>query len=412
MDVIKLGIVGTGRGQAYMKNLKTFEGMDFVAVCDRRQDKLDKIKESYPNVATYTDYDEMLKSDIDAVFLANYFDEHTPFAIKALKAGKHVLSECICNATVAEGVELCRAVEESGKIYMIAENYPYTRQRWEMKRLYESGELGEVMFAEGEYVHNMPEKNSYYISPGRYHWRNCIPPTYYGTHALAPLMFATNTMPKRVTGFTVRIDPAYRKGQIKFGDNGGIVMCEMDNGAVFRTLQGGLRPDTREYRLYCTKGACEIERRTGDLFVWHNEWETGGQPKQRAYLPKWPEHAELADKAGHGGGDFWVIYFFDKAIRENKQPWLDVYRGVAMSTVGILAWKSVVNGGIPFEMPDFKNEADRKKYENDTWNPIRKENIDPATQPPVTVTGWKPNDEDLAIAKAEWERTDYKGLGW
>ncbi|MBE6564537.1 MAG: Gfo/Idh/MocA family oxidoreductase [Ruminococcaceae bacterium] len=411
MATIKIGIVGTGRGKTFMK-IPEFMDAVFYAVCDRRQEKLDKIKEQYPDVLTFTDYEEMLKSDIDAVILANYFDEHAPFAIKALKAGKHVLSECICNATIAEGVELCRTVEETGKIYMIAENYPYTRQRWEMQRLYQAGELGEVMFAEGEYVHTMKDTSSYSISPGIYHWRNCIPPTYYGTHALAPLMFMTNTMPKRVTGFTCKIDPAYRKDQIKKSDNGGIVVCEMDNGAIFRTLQGGIRPDTRNYRLLCTHGACEIERRTGDLFVWHDDHDRNGQVKQRAYLPDWPEHGDLASKATHGGGDFWVMYYFTKAIHDNVQPYLDVYRGVAMSTVGIQAWRSIVNGNIPFEIPDFKNEDERKKYENDTWNPIRKENIDPATQPPITVTGWEPSAEALAAAKAVWEKTDYKGLGW
>jgi predicted dehydrogenase len=76
---------------------------------------------------------------MDAVVLANYFHEHAPFAIKALAAGKHVMSETSCNATLAEGVALCRAVEKSGKIYMLAENYPYTQFHMEMRRLYQHG---------------------------------------------------------------------------------------------------------------------------------------------------------------------------------------------------------------------------------------------------------------------------------
>ena len=38
-------------------------------------------------------------------------------------------------------------------------------------------------------------------------------------------------------------------------------------------------------------------------------------------------------------------------------PFLDVYRGVAMSSVGILAWKSALEDGRPFDVPDFRDEA-------------------------------------------------------
>ncbi len=54
-------------------------------------------------MTTYTDYDRFLEHDIDAVILANCFHEHAPFAIKALEAGKHVMSECACNSTLGDG---------------------------------------------------------------------------------------------------------------------------------------------------------------------------------------------------------------------------------------------------------------------------------------------------------------------
>lgn len=130
--------------------------------------------------------------------LANYFHEHTPFAIKALCAGKHVLSETSCNSTLVEGVQLCREVERSGKIYMLAENYPFTAFNLEMKRLYEAGEIGEVTYADGEYNHPGGDISmGLKLSPGFNHWRNWIPPTYYCTHVLAPLMYITGCLPWR-----------------------------------------------------------------------------------------------------------------------------------------------------------------------------------------------------------------------
>jgi len=176
--------------------------MKLVALCDTWEERLREVGKRYA-VATYTDYDRFLAHDMDAVILANYFHEHAPFAIKALGAGLHVMSECTCNGTLAEGAALCRAVEASGRTYMLAENYPYTAFCMEMRRLYRTGELGRVTYAEGEYNHPMAPRDRLAISPGTNHWRNWIPSTYYCTHALAPLVYITDTLPVRVNGLSI-----------------------------------------------------------------------------------------------------------------------------------------------------------------------------------------------------------------
>ncbi len=414
-DMIKIGVVGTGRGKTFM-NPSSCTGLKLAAICDRREEKLAICKKKYDKdgtLMTFTDYDKMLKSDIDAVVLANYFNEHAEFAIKALRAGKHVLSECVAMSTLAEGVALCRAVEETGKIYMIAENYPYNKVRLEMKRLYESGELGELLYGEGEYCHPMAVTETYNIAPGELHWRNQIPSTYYCTHAIAPIMHITDTMPVKVNGFIPKIaDQSYRGDEYRCQDPGGVIICQMSNGAVVRTLQGAVRATSHITTLHCTKGACETDRATGNITVWHESYNRGDQPKTRTYAPEWPMHADLAAKAGHGGGDFWVQYYFGEAIRNNEQPYLNVYRACAMSAIGILAWKSANNGGMTYDVPNFADEKDRKKYENDNWTPFLKEGDDPADFPPRTLSPWKPTEAAHAKAKEAWENNDYLGLGW
>ena len=105
MEPIKYAVVGTGRGKTFMHPGPEL-GMKLMAICDRNEKKLAICKSKYDNedksVELFTDYDEMLeKADIDAVVLANYFHEHADFAIKALRAGKHVLSECVAMGTLA-----------------------------------------------------------------------------------------------------------------------------------------------------------------------------------------------------------------------------------------------------------------------------------------------------------------------
>jgi len=350
---------------------------------------------------------------MDAVVLANYFHEHAPFAVKALAAGKHVMSECTTNHTLAEGVELCRAVEKSKRIYMLAENYPYTAFNMEMRRVYRTGELGQVTYAEGEYNHPLAPDYRLRISPGMEHWRNWIPSTYYCTHALAPLMYITGTMPLKVNGLSIaarEVDDL----TVRRADPGSVILCRMDNGAVFRIFGLNIPGHSNWYRVHGTRGAMEITRGPGyfgpgQVRVWHDEWDLRpGELRERTYLPDWPEHVELARKAGHGGSDFWTNFEFANAIRSSRQPFLDVYRGVAMSSVGILAWKSALQDGAPFALPDFSKEAQRKPFENDHWSPFPSHAA--PGQPPASIRGFlKPSARAIAHARKEWAKQGYRG---
>ena len=148
--MIRVGVIGVGRGRAFVSSAKNV-GMELVALCDTWEEKLESVGKQF-NVATYTDYDKFLEHDMDAVILANYFHQHAPFAIKALEAGKHVMSETTAAITMAEGVALINKVEETGKIYMLAENYPFFKYDQAMRRLYQVDKNGEMVYGEGEYI--------------------------------------------------------------------------------------------------------------------------------------------------------------------------------------------------------------------------------------------------------------------
>ncbi len=413
---IRVGVIGVGRGESFANGANDLTGMKLVALCDQWKERVERSAKNY-GVTAYTDFDKFLEHDMDAVILANYFHEHAPFAIKALEAGKHVMSECSSNATLAEGVALCRAVEKSKKIYMLAENYPYTKFNMEMRRLYGTGEIGRVMFAEGEYNHPMDIESNASISLGEKHWRNWIPSTYYCTHALAPLMMITDTMPISVNAHAIAgrdVTEADYAG--KRNDPGSCILCRMDNGAVFHIFGLWCPGHSNWYRVHGTKGAMEVVRGHGyfgteQVRVWHEEWHRGkGVPSERVYVPDWPEHGDLASRAGHGGGDFWTNFEFVNAIRTGKQPYLDVYRGVAMSSVGILAWKSALQNGAPFEMPDWKKESSRKKWENDQWSPFPSHANRQPNQPPPSILGMnEPSAANMARARKLWKKHGYKG---
>lgn len=199
MKTVKMGIFGLGRGSAFYDSILLNNG-EIVTVCDINKEKLEEAKKYLGNdLATYTDFDAFLNHDgMEAIFLCNYFHEHAPYAIKALEKNIHVLSECASNGTMAEGVALVRAAEKSKALYMLSENYPFMKFNLEMRRIYRSGKLGKLLFAEGEYNHPLdPDDHASIKSlrPYAKHWRNYLPRTYYITHSLAPLMYMTGATP-------------------------------------------------------------------------------------------------------------------------------------------------------------------------------------------------------------------------
>ena len=408
---IRVGVVGVGRGKSFMEGASDVVGLELVCICDTWEKRLREVGERY-GVVTYADYDRFLEHDMDAVVLANYFHQHAPFAIKALAAGKHVMSETASNTTLAEGVALCRAVEQSGKTYMLAENYPFTVFNQEMRRVYRTGEIGEVTYAEGEYNHPMSPRSQARLTPGTKHWRAWIPSTYYCTHALAPLIYITDTMPVKVNGLSI-ICPRKDEPTVRVSDRGSVILCRMNNGAVFRIFGLTLPGHSNWYRVHGSRGAMEITRGAGyfgpgQIRIWHEEWDLeAGEAAERVYAPEWPEHADLAGRAGHGGGDFWTNFHFANAIRSGQSPFLDVYRGVTMSSVGILAWKSALEDGPPFDMPDFRDEVSRRQYEDDDWSPWP-EHSGPGQPPPSILGNREPRPDDVAFVRQVWKEMDYE----
>lgn len=375
---IRLGVFGAGRG-AYLASVARQVGFELVALCDLFPAQLEHAKKwlgaEDKGITYYSDYDKFLQHDFDAVILANYATQHAPAAVKALKAGKHVMSECMAMFTMGEAVELAEAVEESGKVYSFAENYPYSANNLEMRRLYESGEMGKFLYGEAEYVHPIDAKGRASLTSGPEHWRAWLPVTYYCTHSMGPVMKITGTRPVRVNGFVVPHDfddHLNEGGNIKFDDCMSILMCQMDNGALARIMPcSKLRDHGNRCRIACNKGTMEwTQGHDGILRVrrMHFDWPAS-QPEQVYYFPPFPEKYSNAAGFGHGGGDFFTSYFFAEAIKGNRAPDIDVYQAIDMTAIGILGYKSALQHGVPFEIPDFRDKKAREVFRGDNWNP-------------------------------------------
>jgi hypothetical protein len=287
---------------------------------------------------------------------------------------------------------------------MLAENYPFFVTNLEMKRLYNSGKLGRVLFAEGEYVHPSTTDELNWLSPGLRHWRNWTPRTHYLTHSLAPLLFMTGSKPVAVNAKMVQAEELYVGTAHRHADAAAIMMIETDSGAILRiTGCAGWAGHGNTYRLCCTKGSVENIRGTNELYLHYNGWNTPeGENEVQRYAPGWPDNAELAEKAGHGGGDFWVMYHFGQYMLRDVEPFFTVYNAVAMSALAVLAFRSTAEHGIEYRIPDFRSETERKLCDGDNASPYPDKDMQ-ATMP-CTPFAYAPSEESIANAQAAWKR--------
>lgn len=373
MKKIRIGVMGLYRGASMINFCEQAENATVVAICDKWKEGIERTRERLgdDSVTYYTDFDEFIKHDMDAVVLANYANEHAPFAIRAMKAGKAVFSEVLPVETMSQAVELVEAVEQTGMTYCYGENYCYMPAPYEMRRLYRAGELGEVMYMEGEYCHNCEPIWPAIAYGDPTHWRNWMYSTFYCTHSIGPMVHITGLRPVRVTGF--ESDISYGAPTGKRAAAYGIEMLEMENGAIARSIHGSTYKDSIWYQIRGNKGMAESEREiiegganVGKIYVqadsaigaYDNAKREGYQPTR----PMW----ETANAFGHGGSDFYCLWNFVEKLRGNPEAdTIDVYEALDMALPGLFAFRSILAGGIPMDIPDLRDKAVREKYRND-----------------------------------------------
>ena len=101
-----------------------------------------------------------------------------------------------------------------------------------------------------------------------------------------------------------------------------------------------------------------LDKIAGDYF-------TEGNSKLESYKPE--ESASEAEQFGHGGSDYYSMWNAIESILGNeKADPIDVYEALDMFLPGMFAYFSVLEGGIPMEVPNFRDPAVREKYRNDT----------------------------------------------
>ena len=198
---VKVGMIGTGARSVDLLQSALAAGVEVPALCDINRGNLDKAIEAVAKArggrkpVGYSDgpkdYQRMLKrDDLEAVVIAVPIPLHAGMAIDAMRAGKHVLSEVAAAMTLDECWGLVRTTEETGRLYMLAENCCYFDDNMMIRNIVRQGLFGKATYAECGYVHDC--RGYLFQQPnGQLTWRGELTRDFcgnwYPTHALGPV---------------------------------------------------------------------------------------------------------------------------------------------------------------------------------------------------------------------------------
>lgn len=143
-----LGIVGFGgMGGWHANHAVKSDVVELAGIYDIKEERQNAAKEK--GINAYSSLDEMLADEkIDIITIATPNDCHKEIAIKAMKAGKNVISEKPVTLSCSDLKEMIDASKQYGKVFSVHQN-----RRWDVdfliaKRLYETKEIGKLFSIE------------------------------------------------------------------------------------------------------------------------------------------------------------------------------------------------------------------------------------------------------------------------
>lgn len=142
---IKIGLVGYGYwGKNLARNLNHLNVL--YSVCDSDKSNLDKALSLYSKIYCFNNIDDLLKSDIDALFIATPAVTHESLVRKALNSNKHVFVEKPICLDVSEANNLRILAEKNGLKLMIGHLLLYHPAFIALKKLIQRGGIGNIRY--------------------------------------------------------------------------------------------------------------------------------------------------------------------------------------------------------------------------------------------------------------------------
>ena len=376
MKQIKVVLAGMGFGSCFLPIYLDHPNVHTVGILDTDEEKLNRMKADYPEVLLYHSLEEVLADEtVDAVHLETPIPYHADQTVAVLDSGKH----CACTVPMATSLEDIRRIVEakqrSGKNYMMMETTLYTYQYFYVKEMLQKGEMGRIQFMRGSHYQDM--------TGWPWYWAG-LPPMWYGTHAIGPMVALSGSRISKVHCFgSGTMDESLHQ---QYGNPYPVetAIFAFENGMKAEATRS-LFDVTRAYQeglfLYGSNASFEWNIEDGgEPWVTRNvppvEGERGSwpmvkmetMPNYHHLLPESiqkytvgdnfdPQNPQDSLKEGRGGGHHGshphLVHEFVMSIIEERKPWIDEHLGGNITAAGICAHESAMRDGEADIIPEF-----------------------------------------------------------
>ena len=396
LSTVRVAYIGLGmRGSGAVERMTHIKGVEIVAVCDMLEDRTKSanatlVKRGFPKAQEFFGADSWKKvtalPNVDLVYIATDWKNHANIGVQAMKDGKHVVIEVPGALTMEEIWDLINTSEKTRKHCMQLENCVYDFFELTTLNMAQQGLFGEVLHAEGSYIHNLEPYWEDYWNNWRLDYNKAHRGDIYATHGMGPACLALNIHRGDKMNYLVSMDtkavgiPAFIKEKsgvdlkdFKNGDHT-MTMIRTENGKTIQIQHdvANPRPYSRMYQLTGTKGFANKYPSEGyaldesvigqDIVPNHKKLtaeEYMPDDVKKAMMKKYKHpivvgiEEQAKEVGGHGGMDFIMDYRLIHCLQNGLPLDMDVYDLAEWSCLGPLTEISLNNNSAPVEIPDF-----------------------------------------------------------
>ena len=418
IPVVRVAFVGLGmRGPDAVERWTHIPGIEVKALCDHERDRAEACQQilrdaSMPAADVYygeDGYKDLCRrTDIDLVYIATDWLHHYPVAREALEHGHHVAIEVPSAMNMTEIWSLINLSESKRLHVMMLENCCYDFFELNSLHMAQQGLLGEVIYVQGAYRHELSPYWDAYWKRGaddklgwRLDYNSKFRGDVYPTHGLGPIAQVLNIHRGDRMKTLVAMDTRSFNGEelvknrtgedctnFRNGDHT-TTLISTENGKVIEVHHNVMTPQpyNRMYQLTGTKGFVnkypvegfalakdELTKAgvsvnkdyTGHSYLNKEDTETLLKSFTSPLVTRYGEEAK--EVGGHGGMDFIMDSRLVYCLQNGLPLDIDVYDLAEWCCLAELGSISMDNGNMPVQVPDFtRGEWNKTRGYHHAW---------------------------------------------
>ncbi|WP_430901053.1 MULTISPECIES: Gfo/Idh/MocA family oxidoreductase [unclassified Paraflavitalea] len=402
LPTVRIAVIGLGmRGSGAVERLCYIDGVEITVLCDKDPERVAKMqahlaKVGRPKAAEFSGEEGWKKAcehkEVDLVYTPTPWHLHTPICLHAMNNGKHAATEVPAALTVEDAWKLVETSERTRKHCMMLENCCYDFFELLTLNMVRNGLFGEVVHAEGAYIHDLSKeylfnKNAYTdmwrLKQNMKHNGNLYP-----THGLGPIAqclninrgdkmdhmvamstndFSLGIMANELAKTDDFFKP-YANKKYRGNMNTTLIRTNLGKSMMVQHDVSTPRPYSRIHLVSGTKAVAQKWPGPERIGFGHS-WIKDAELKElyAKYSPEIVKHiGEIAKEVGgHGGMDFIMDWRLIDCLRNGLPLDQNVYDAASWSVVVPLSEQSVNNRSKSIDVPDFTRGAWKKNKPHD-----------------------------------------------